>query len=115
MNAVKLLTTDLLTKLKNNLEKHRREFQEANDGYREAVVTALQELASEIEKGEEIKTSISLPRPKDHSKEYETVIAMLEMSVDDTVELHHHEFENYVQDQWDWSAAEKLSNSFYSK
>lgn len=44
--------------------------------------------------------------PVSHEEQYEEVIQMLEMSVENEITLSKHEFQSYVQDKW-VSASEK--------
>lgn len=53
--------------------------------------------------GRRISRVINLAEPVDHTSDYERVIMMLEMSVDDTVVLNAGEFDQYVRDVWSWS------------
>jgi hypothetical protein len=48
---------------------------------------------------------VSLPFPEDHTKDYDHIIAMVEMSVDDLFELNQNDFARYVLDDWEWKAA----------
>jgi len=56
-----------------------------------------------------------LIQPKDYTGEYDRAIKMLEMSVDETIEITSAEFQNFVQDIWNWSRDWALSNSGYVK
>ena len=55
-----------------------------------------------------------MPEPHDHTDDYDTVIAMLEMCVDEVVEIDMQEFDNYVRDNWQWKANWSASNALYS-
>jgi soluble cytochrome b562 len=104
---------DLLAKLKDNLESHRKIFLEAQKGYRKQVIEELDKMISDAKDGKPIKRSIVLPEPSDHTEDYKVVIEMLEMSIDKTFEISQHEFRNYVLDKWDWSQMAFMANSKY--
>lgn len=102
MHTVKVDKTQLLEKLDGNLQRHRQDYAEAFDGYRERVVTELDKAANEARSGGEVRTYIDLEAPHNHTNEYEKAIAMLNMSVDQVIELDAHQFNCYVLDQWEW-------------
>jgi len=53
--------------------------------------------------GRKIARSINLAEPTDHTSDYDPVIMMLKMSVDDTILLDAAEFDSFVRDLWAWS------------
>ncbi len=103
MNAVKVKRQDLLTKVRANREAHRSLFLKAQEGYRKLVIEELDKMLADARAGRRISRSINLAEPTDHTSDYERVIMMLEMSVDDTVVLSAGEFDQYVRDVWSWS------------
>lgn len=115
MDTVKVRKDDLLSKLEVNRGNHRTLFLEAQEGYRELVIAELDKSLRDARAGREIRTFIRMEAPQDHTGDYDTVIAMLGMSVDDTVELTAQEFRCYVQDQWQWSPGTMLLNSAYAE
>jgi hypothetical protein len=68
-----------------NRDSHRHLFLKAQEGYRKLVIEELDRMLADAKAGRPIRRSISLTEPSDHTKDYDRVIAMLEMSVDDTV------------------------------
>jgi hypothetical protein len=48
----------------------------------------------------QIRRSIDLVQPRDHTSDYDRTIMMLEMNVDDTIILDATEFDQYVRDVW---------------
>ena len=103
MNAVKVKREDLLTKVRANREAHRELFLKAQEGYRKLVIEELDKMLADARAGRRISRSINLAEPTDHSSDYERVIMMLEMSVDDAIVLGADEFDQYVRDVWSWS------------
>ena len=67
-----------------------------------------------IKAGKVVAVQVSLPQPENHTKDYDRVIKMLEMCVNDTVELDEHTFQCYVMDDWTWKRSFLASNSNYS-
>jgi len=120
----------LIEKLKLNLENHKRDYEEAMDGYKSALLnkidSAFEDAKIKLEKnykklrGEVNDLSdddiskrsdhltlvdqifLEMKVPKSYADEYETVIAMFEWDTSDEVELHYAEFTCYVLDKWDW-------------
>lgn len=72
-------------------------------------------MLSDARSSKPIRRSISLPEPIDRTKDYDRVIAMLEMSVEDEVELEEHDFDRYVLDNWEWKDLAYSTNSQYIK
>jgi hypothetical protein len=115
METVKVRRNELLEKLSVNRDNHRTLFLEAQQGYRELVIQELDRSLRDAREGREIRTFIRMEAPQDHTGDYDTVIAMLNMSVDDTVELSSQEFRCFVQDQWQWAHAALVTNSAYAE
>lgn len=113
MQQVKVERDELLRKVKANRDSHRDLFLKAQEGYRAKVIEELDRMLSEARKGGKILRAISLPEPIDHTSDYNTVVAMLEMSVDKEIELAQHEFQQYVLDNWAWSQLANITNSSY--
>jgi hypothetical protein len=114
MNAVKVKREDLLTKVRANREAHRELFLKAQEGYRKLVIEELDRMLADAKAGRRISRSINLAEPVDHTYEYDRVIMMLEMSVDDTIMLDSQDFHRYVMDSWDWSRFALSTNSAYA-
>lgn len=114
MNTVKVRKDELLAKLKSNRENHRALFLEAQEGYRDLVIAELDKSLKDAREGREIRTYIRMDAPQDHTDDYDNVIEMLKMSVEDVVELKAIEFQCYVMDKWQWAQAAFLQNSAYA-
>jgi len=112
MRSVKVKRTELLQKIKINKEKHVKEYQETVANY---ILEAMKQIDEQIEKLVSRKAEIDaeetlelphvsfrLPMPQNHEKDYEQVIQMLQMSVDEELEIKADEFACYVMDDWDW-------------
>lgn len=114
MNAVKVRREELLAKIEANREAHRALFLKAQDGYRRLVIEELDKSLRDAREGRGIRTFISMTAPQDHTDDYDNVIGMLRMSVDEVIELEPHDFQSYVMDKWQWAAATNLLNSTYA-
>lgn len=117
MKTVKVLKTKLAEILKANRADHRDIFLKAQEGYREAVIQLLDEELKSARTGKDVQIVrfISIVQPEDHTKDYDRVLAMLDVSVDETIEITAEEFRNFVQDEWQWSRSWVASASNYTK
>lgn len=121
---------NLLEKLRENLTKHRREYEEAVAGYKTLARERLEKTKRKAETAladnfgrikqkidrfdpedenglADVVTiiqsqSFNLKVPKDHSDAYRVAIQMAEWEVSDTVELTQGQFQCFVLDDWDW-------------
>jgi hypothetical protein len=102
LSTVRVSKATLLEKLKANRDKHRSVFEEAIEGYHKAVVEALEKALADAKAGKKYTPTVFLPEPEDHTDDYDRIIAMLEMSLDDELELPQREFSQYALDDWGW-------------
>lgn len=114
MERVTVRKGELLTALRENREAHRAIFEEACDGYQAEAIRLLEGHLERIKSGKRVTVYVQLPEPVDHTKDYDRVIRMVEMSVDNEVELEAQDFASYVMDDWRWKAAFLTTNSAYS-
>lgn len=114
MNSVEVKRQELLEKITANRNSHRELFLKAQEGYRKQVIEELDRMLHDAQMGKNIRRSISLPEPQDHTADYDRTITMLEMSVDETIEITAGEFDMFVMDNWHWKAAAMQSNTFYA-
>jgi hypothetical protein len=116
--------TKLIAIVKTNREKHHAEWTQAQRKYQELLARKLDELAALVKtaifKDESFALHKDIMRPigeiiepVNKTEDYDMVLTMLELSVDDVIELEDHEFKSYVMDKWDWSEKAHLSNSRY--
>ena len=115
MDSVKVDRVKLLETIRENREKHRTVFLEAIEGYKEAVIEALEKRLTDAKKNKRVSHIIQLVQPMDQTKEYDKIIRMLEMSIEQNIELSDREFAQYVMDDWTWKHQFLVSNSGYSK
>lgn len=98
----KYKVSDLLEVIKENRNNHRKVFEVALGNYQKKVIETLEMRLESAKKGERIRHSIGIQEPMDQTKEYDQIIKMLEMTVEEVIELDRAEFCQYILDQWDW-------------
>jgi hypothetical protein len=114
MNAVNVKREELIAVLKKNREAHHAIFLEAQEGYRKAAIAELDVMLQDARFGRRIRRQVSLIEPMDQTAEYDAALAMLTMSVDETITLEQEDFRCYVLDQWRWKGQWSSSNMAYS-
>lgn len=113
MNTVRLKKADLLKKILANRERHQARFEKALDGYLAKALVHLQKLEKQARAGQPIDYAWPLAEPKSHAEEYDAVIAMLRMSLDDVIELPAEDFRRFVLDDWEWRESFLRSTALY--
>lgn len=121
MREVKVKRTELLEKVSANKVNHIKEYDEARIDYCKASMQEHKIRMMELEKFIGNDSPIDqfcsqLQVPQNHAKDYDQVIQMLEMSIDDVITIRSDEFACYVMDDWDWRsefAGAMLSNKRY--
>lgn len=114
LNMIKVSKEELLTKLKENKLAHLKQYVAAYEAFHKDCIKELTRYLSECKKGK-ITTRITFDEPTCHEDEYNTVIEMLEMSVDTEVTISMGEFKSFVQDQWAWKQAFVMNATKYLK
>jgi hypothetical protein len=114
VDEVKVNKTAVLAALQENREKHRSIFEEAVEGFREKAQRELDAAIERVRSGSLQTVVVHLPRPVDHTKDYDREIKMLELSVDDEIVLSQSDFAAYVMDDWQWKREFITSNAGYS-
>lgn len=111
--AIRVKRDDLLDALRKNRDAHRDTFEQAATGYRKRAIEELDASLQDAKAGKKIRRSIGLVEPMDQTKDYDRVIRMLEMTVDDVVTIGATEFQQYVMDDWSWKEQFTASNAAY--
>lgn len=114
MRTIKVDKAQLLDTLRANRERHSGIVEEAWQGYLREAQKHLLAQVERARKGLRQHFYFNLTVPSDHTEDYDRVIAMLEMDLNDTVELTMDEFARYVQDQWEWRQQWTVTNSAYT-
>jgi hypothetical protein len=103
---------DLINKIKENKEKHVKEFNEACVAYKKEALEQLAKLKAKIE-NDELGINLMLVTPVNRSSEYDKIIEMFNWDVKSVVELTQSEFNDYVHDDNESARGASMSNSMY--
>jgi len=103
--------------LRENLIKHLAGFNEAMSGWIDEVEVALTTILDDLKhKGDaDMSKLFALEKPVSHAGEYETLLGMLELTTMPVIQMNQLQYQQYVQDEWAWSATWKRSNTRYLK
>jgi hypothetical protein len=115
VNAITVDKTKLIEIMKENHGKHHDIVVEAQAGFRAKVIERLDEMLGQARDGKRIDIAVGLVVPEDHTDDYDRVIGMLELDIEETVELEESEYRQYVEDKWQWQRSFNASNSYYSR
>jgi hypothetical protein len=113
MQNIKVKKTELLEKMRDNRDAHREAFLAALEGYRQHALRELNQRVKALEEGRTPEITIDILRPVDHTRDYDRVIGMLEMDVEEELTLSEMDYSQYVKDDWQWKRQWTLSNSGY--
>lgn len=105
----------LMSRLKQNRDKHRNDYALALEGYVDAVRKELTEWRALLNDGKFPPRSSKHAKPEDYTSEYDSAISMLEWTTDTTISLDQAQFEQYVEDNWGWKQIWSASNSAYAE
>lgn len=106
---------EVLTALRANRETHAQIVAEAREGYVAKAREALERRLGEIREGKVVALTFSLKPPQDHTRDYDTVIRMLEMHKDDIYALSAEQVRCFIEDRWDWTQEFLVGSAHYSK
>lgn len=113
MQQVKISKEKLRAIVEKNREQHRGQFERAFEGYRADCIHALERNLEALKRGERVRVLIGETAPEDHTADYDRLLLMLDLSVDDVIALDVQSFAQYVQDDWCWKRAWATSNAKY--
>ena len=113
MKTVRVNKDELVTRLLQNKDEHRRVFERAVEGWRKMVDQKINEAEAQLLSGKLIDIGFRLPVPVDHTADYDRALEMLAMSVDDVVELTEERFAQIVMDDWGWKEQFTASTAAY--
>lgn len=116
MRNVKVKKQDLMEILRKNRRDHKQVVQQAQEKYRALVIKLLDEELAKAKAGNpfNIQTITRVQLPQDHTADYDLEIQMLDMSVDQEIVLDVHQFNSFVNDEWEWSRGWAMSNAHYT-
>lgn len=114
MDEITVNKAKLIATMKENRERHHAIVLEAQTGFRVKVIERLDEMLKLAASGQKINLNVGLAMPEDHTDEYDTVIGMLELDINETVLLDMTQYRQWVQDQWGWQRSFTTTNAYYS-
>jgi len=115
MDTITVNKAELIKTLEENRTEHRSIFEEAQAVYRERVIHELDRHLRDAREGRKISRYVSLPEPEDHTRDFDTAIAMLNWHTEDTVDLTLREFAQYVENKWTWRESFRANTMSYSQ
>lgn len=108
--------TDLLAQMQANRSRHREIFEEAITAFRAEAIRQLDESLKRAKAGKNIRLNFGLAQPEDHTKDYDRVIGLFEMTLGEVVEITEEQYQLYVMDDWHWRHQfEAVANSYTGK
>lgn len=113
MRTVTVDRDEFIARVKKNRADHRKVFEEALKGYEHRLTAELERRIADLKRHRRINQYIGLPEPEDHTDDYDRVLTMAEMSIEDTIRLDEDEFGMYVMDQWRWKQSFTESTAVY--
>ena len=113
MRNVTVNRDEFLVEVTANREAHREVFEEALEGFHRRLKAELDRRVRDLKAGRHINQYLGLPEPEDHTDDYDRILTMARMSVDDVLELTQEDFAMYVMDQWHWKGAFTETVSWY--
>ncbi len=116
MHSVKVNRIELLGIVRENKEKHVREYNESVEDYKKAAINVAQKNLELAQSGDldQIARIKGMPqKPTSYEKEYDRAIRMLELSVEEIIEVAQDVFNQLVLDEWAWKNAFVASASLY--
>ncbi len=114
LRTLRVSKARLVEALRDNRERHQREYQEALAGYRGQLVTALTRKLERARRKEDVDHHIDLERPVDRTADYDRALAILEWEEQDAIDLPLGDFERWVLDAWSWRPAFKALHASYT-
>jgi hypothetical protein len=113
LDTVRVNKAQLIEAVRANREGHRHAFLLAQHGWHKIVVAELEQRMADARAGRKINGYFQYPEPQDHTKDYDRVLRMLELSLDNELELTQQDFAKYVMDDWEWKALWTQSTAAY--
>ena len=113
MRQVTVRKAELLRIVTANRDKHRSTYEQAFEKFKDAMRKKLELHLSDLGRGRIPPITLKIEVPEDHTDDYDQVLGMLTLEVNDNVTLSWEEYRNYVDDEWDWSRRWAANTSSY--
>ena len=105
----------VIATLGKNRDQHRRIFFEALAGFKKRAQRELEGMITKLKADELIEPYWGRTIPKDHTRDYDRVIAMVDAAEDEEIEMNETDFAHFMLDRWDWSREWLKTSSQYSE
>ena len=115
MQSVKMNRLELLKIVKENAVKHVADYDQSVEDYKAAVIKVAKANLKVANTGELEKLVFQrMPAtPVNYADNYTRAIRMLELSVEDTIDVEEHIFNQLVLDEWGWKQAFVAQSAMY--
>ena len=105
---------ELIKLIEKNRANHLKEYESAVSARKAKIKADLTAAIKGVDAGKDVaKFRLSWPVPQNHVGDYDRVLLMLKMSVDETIQLHEAAAAKFIEDRWDWSHGFSATNSVY--
>jgi hypothetical protein len=104
LKSVRVSKDFLLQKLETNKVEHEKTYYEILDARHTKVIETLKGEMKKVKADKMYQPVLYVPLPENHVKDYERAITILNASLDTEFELTSSEFDQYVNDDWQWKS-----------
>jgi hypothetical protein len=104
---------ELIEKIKLNKKYHLVDYEDAVEAYKKEAEKQLLKQLADLQEGS-LDIKLNLTKPINSEDEYDKLILMFEMEVEEVVQLSLQEFNQYIHDETEFARSAKFSNSFYT-
>lgn len=115
MDTVKVNKDKLREIVQKNRDNHRALFERAFEGYKRTCIEILETNLAAFKAGKAARMYLVENPPEDHTKDYDRVILMLAMNIEEEISLSADDFSHYAMDDWQWKEAWTISSTKYLK
>jgi hypothetical protein len=113
MQNITVRKTELIKRIEDNRSRHRALFEQACTAFQVRLEQELERRLRDVRAGRPVSLRIDLPEPEDHTIDYDRVLEMLALEVEEEVLLSETDVAQYVMDDWAWKRAFVTTNSSY--
>lgn len=116
MDSVKIDRQNLLGIVKENAIKHLKEYDEAVEDYKKAVLKIATDNLKLAKSGDLVKFTAMKAQPQppqNYATSYSRAIRMLELSVEEVIDIEQDTFNQLVLDEWHWKNSFVASGALY--
>lgn len=111
--SVNVNRLDLITALKKGREQHLAAYNEALADYKDRTIEFLKTALANAQAGDLSNVKLTFNPPMLHLSDYDNVIEMMDLSVDETINLDTDAFKAYFKNEWPWTNSFALAAASY--